>query len=415
MLGAPPAQRREPDMKRLCLGKCILLWLLILTLRIAAVAQVIQISNVEELYSAVNDTANAGATLALAPGTYMVSAIDSYGVQRPKGGRIEFQPDMSIMGVEGDRSLVVINASGLPASSFPTTTNGVATGPNAAIRMGLGHNALEWLTVRDVVNGQDNINTGLQPLDPGEAYILVAHVASSGSNRGLDILNFGPNSSGQTIEAEVIDSYFFENPAGTSIGLRSGNFSNTGGTVNVRLSGNLIWGQKQGWVIDNSDATNSMVNAFSSGNRFYDNGDGVGILTAITTGTPRADGNTVNFEAHGDQFLANTAATQFDHGGLVILGIENVSRVGGGGSNNTANVELWGCRMSGNAPQDLYAVGARSNHGSVPADPSLSQNNHVTVVIHGDGNGNGRWQPVEFFANSLPGTPDYGNSVTVID
>lgn len=402
-------------MKKLGFSNCVLSWLIVLALYPSALAQVIQISNVEELYSAVNDPANAGATLVLAPGTYMLSAIDPNNVPRPKGGRIEFQMDMSLMGVEGDRDAVVINGSGLPASSFPTTTNGIATGPSAAIRMGLGHNALEWLTVRDVINGQDNINTGLQPLDPGDTYILVAQVASSGSNRGLDIFNFGPNSSGQTIEADIIDSYFFDNPAGTSVGLRSGNFSNTGGIVNLRLSGNLIWGQKQGWVIDNSASTNSMVNAFSSGNRFYDNGDGVGILTGITQGTPRADGNTVNFEAYGDQFLANTAATQFDRGGLVILGIENVSPVGGGGSNNTANVELWGCRMSDNQFADLYAVGARSNHGAVPADPSLSQNNHVTVVIHGDGNGNGRWRPVVFFADSLPGTPDYDNSVTVID
>lgn len=106
--------------------------------------------------------------------------------------------DMSIVGVEGDRDSVVINASGLPASSFPQTVNGVATGPNAAVRMGLGHNALEWLTVRDAVNGQANIDTGLQSLDPGTAYIRVAHIASTGSFRGLNIQNFGPQTSGQT-------------------------------------------------------------------------------------------------------------------------------------------------------------------------------------------------------------------------
>jgi hypothetical protein len=323
--------------------------------------------------------------------------------------------DMSLTGVEGDRDAVVINASGLPASSFPTTMNGVTTGPNAAIRMGLGHNAIEWLTVRDTINGQDNINTGLQPLDPGDAYILVAHVASSGSNRGLDILNFGPKTSGQTIEADVVDSYFFENPIGTSVGVRCGNFSNTGSAVNVRLSGNLIWGQKQGWSMENLAGTGSTVNAVSSGNRFYSNGSGTTILGGITTGTARADGNTINFEAHGDQFTGNTGVTEFDRGGLAIVGTENVGPAGGGGSNNTVNVQLWGCRMSDNQSTDLYAVGARSNFSTVPADPSLSQNDHVTIEIHGDGNGKGRWQPVEFFANSLPEVPDYGNSVTVIE
>jgi hypothetical protein len=38
----------------------------------------------------------------------------------------------------------------------------------------------------------------------------------------------------------------------------------------------------------------------------------------------------------------------------------------------------------------------------------------MTIGINGAGNGNGRWQPVEQFADSLPGPPDYGNSITVI-
>jgi hypothetical protein len=44
-------------------------------------------------------------------------------------------------------------------------------------------------------------------------------------------------------------------------------------------------------------------------------------------------------EAHGDQFLANTAAMQFDHGGLVVVGIEKVAehcdRAGAGREEDT--------------------------------------------------------------------------------
>jgi len=126
-----------------------------LAIRIVAVAQVIQIPNLETLYLAVNNPANAGATLVMSPGIYMLSATDPSNVARPKGGRIELQPNMSIIGVEGDRNAVIIDASSLPASSFPQTA-----GPNAPVRMGLGHNSLEWLTVRDAVNAQANIDTG---------------------------------------------------------------------------------------------------------------------------------------------------------------------------------------------------------------------------------------------------------------
>lgn len=68
--------------------------------------------------------------------------------------------------------------------------------------------------------------------------------------------------------------------------------------------------------MENSAATGSMVNAVSSGNRFYGNGDGVSILGTITQGTARADGNTINFEAHGDQLIGNTGVTEFDRGVL---------------------------------------------------------------------------------------------------
>jgi hypothetical protein len=381
--------------------------LVVLGLGQGAMAQTIAVSNVEDLYSAVNDAANAGATLMLSPGTYTLSVTGPNGVPRPKGGRIELQPDMSLKGVEGDRSAVVISAFNLPASSFPQTT-----GPNAAIRMGLGHNSLEWLTVRDARFAQANIDTGLQPLDPWTAVVRIAHVASAGSTRGLNVLNFGPQTSGQTIEAEIVDSHFFDNVLRLSEGVRLGNFQGaSGSTVNVRMSGNVSWGQKMGRIIVNNRAMDSTVNVVSSGNRFYDNGAGTIILGALSSNNARADGNTINVEAHGDRFVGNMGATEFDRGGLVVLGSENISDVTGGGSNNTVHVKLWGCRMIDNAEADLTAIGARWVSGSTAG---LSENNHVTIEIHGDGNDNGRWQPVEFIADTVPDGPNYGNAVAVI-
>lgn len=404
-------------MKRLCSGKCIVLWLIMLALRLAAVAQTIQVSNIEELYNAVNDPANAGATLVLSPGTYMLSALDPTNAPRPNRGRIELQPDMSLMGMEGDRSAVVINASGLPKSSFPSG----ATGPNAAVRMGLGHNSLEWLTVRDAVNAQANIDARLQSPNPGTAYILLAHIASTGGARGLNLINYGGQTSNRIIEADIIDSYFFDNTLGISEGIRIGNFAGAqGSAINARMNGNLSWGQQTGRVIENSGASDTAINVVDSGNRFYGNGTGTIIFGGVAGGLgpafPRSDGNTINFEAHGDQFIGNTGFSAMDHGGLLARGTENVTPDGttGGGSNNTVNIALWGCRMLNNTESDLYAVGARSQFVStVP----FTQNNHVTIEIHGDGNVNDRWQPVVFSTNSLPGDPipDYGNWANVID
>ena len=398
-------------MKWLSSGRCALLLSVLMALPSAAVARVIPISNVDALYDAVNNPANAGATLVLLSGTYVLSATDSSNVARPNGGRIELQPNMSIVGVEGDRDAVVIDASGLPVSSFPQTN-----GPNAAIRMGLGHNALEWLSVRDAVNAQANIDTGLQAANPGAASIELAHVASSGGVRGLEVINYGAQTSGQIIDAEITDSYFFDNILGTGEGIRIGSFVGAvGGTVNIRMSGNMSWGNLTGRIFENARAENSTINAFSSGNRFYDNQTGTIIFSGISTNNTRADGNTINFEAVDDEFVDNTTPSTLDQGGLLIVAAENDSTVSGGGSNNTANVRLWGCRMLDNARSDLTVIGARSPSASLAP---LSQNNHVTIEIFGSDDGFGKSQPVEVFANTLvggvPGTTDYGNWVKVI-
>jgi hypothetical protein len=390
----------------------IMLWLAAFAISHSVAAQVIPVSNVEELYSAVNDPGNAGATLLLAAGTYMLSVNDPDAAPRPKGGRIELQPNMSLIGLEGDRTAVVIDALNLPATSFPQIVNGVNLGPNAAVRMGLGHNRVEWLTVRNAVWGQANIDSGLQPLDPGTAFISIAHVASTGSTRGINILNFGPLASEQTIEAEITDCWLFDNDFNLSEGIRLGNFQGARrSVVNVRMSGNRSWGQKQGRLIVNNRAFESTVNVVSSGNRFYDNGGGTIIVGGLSSNNTRADSNTINFDAHGDQFLSNTGDTELDRGGLIALGVENVSPSAGGGSNNTVRIRLWGCRMADNGEPDLTAIGARS----VPeATASLSQNNHVVIEIRGEGSHHGRWEPVEYFADQVPANPNYGNSVSIV-
>ena len=58
-------------------------------------ATVLNVADVEQLYAAVNDPANEGAAIILAPGTYVLSALTAAGVARPNAGRLELQQDMS--------------------------------------------------------------------------------------------------------------------------------------------------------------------------------------------------------------------------------------------------------------------------------------------------------------------------------
>lgn len=87
-------------------------------LRTAANLTTIVVSDVEQLYTAVNNPANTGAVIVLSAGVYSLSATDPRGVLRPNGGRLDLQLDMSLVGVDGDRGAVTIDPSALPRSSF---------------------------------------------------------------------------------------------------------------------------------------------------------------------------------------------------------------------------------------------------------------------------------------------------------
>jgi hypothetical protein len=360
---------------------------------IVAAAASIQVNNVEELYTAVNDSANVDTDLILAPGTYLLSVNGPGGVPRPNRGRLELQENMSLIGLEGDRGAVVIDAAGLPATSYQGSVI-----PLGAIRLGRGSNSLEWLTVRNAIGGQGNIVSGLAY--SGTPYIRIAHIASTGSLNGLSMFNFGPDFSGKTLELDIIDNDLHTNTLGLRQGFRIGNFAGaTGSVINVRLRGNRVFGNQFSLIINNR-GVNATINVDSAGNRYYDNGNGLAVL-----GGYNANGNTIRLEGRGDRYLDNNTGSILDKGGLVIVGGENTT-VANASNNNTVIVSLWGCRFSGNELWDLAAIGARANP-EVIGDPGT--NNHVTLTLAGVGS-----SPfVEFFANTIPGGAT-DNTVTVI-
>ena len=139
-----------------------------------AVRPTVYIATTSELYAAVNDSANSGAVVVLAPGSYVLDP------SQPNGGRLELQPDMALEGVHGnseahdDSEAVVIDASALPATSYQI-------GPflTGAIRMGRGVNAIKWLTVQAATNGAAAIETDLPSMI---ASVRIAHVILQGAS-----------------------------------------------------------------------------------------------------------------------------------------------------------------------------------------------------------------------------------------
>jgi hypothetical protein len=356
----------------------------------------VNVSNVDELYAAINDPLNAGKQIVAAPGVYMLSTADSNGVPRPNGGRLEFQEDMSLVGVVGDRTAVVISGINLPASVLPN-----APIPFGAIRLGRGRNAVEWLTVRDTRGGQGNIVTSLAY--SGTQYVRVANVASTGAPTNLSIFSFG---SAPVLEVDLVDNDLYDAVGGLRLGYRIRNSSGaTGGVINARLIGNRLWGNQFSIVI-NTAATGATTNVTSVGNHYFDNGNGLTLVGGLNS-----SGNTLNFHGFGDSYTNNNAGSLFDRGGLVMVAGDKGAPVPGTtpipANNNTINATLFVSRFSGNDLWDLAAIGARSFAGSTG---SPGDNNHTTVRLVGVPLGP---SGVEFFANSIPEDSATTNSVTV--
>lgn len=351
------------------------------------------VHNIEELYSAVNNPNNAGSQIFIAPGVYMLSVNGPGGVPRPNGGRLELQQNMSLQGVHGNREAVVIDAMNLSTGS-------------GAIATGRGSNSIEWLTVRNTVNGTANINTGL--IFPGTAYIRIAHIISTGSRRGIDVLNSGAAAAGRVIVVEIVDNDLSNNTFAIAEGMRIANFSGANGaSISASLSGNRSYGNQNGLLVINNRSNNASISVVSSGDRFYENGSGAIVTGGLSLTSTPANGNTINFTARGSNFENNNGFTAFDQGGLVILGGENTS-IPNGTSNNTVNVDLQNCRFGNNQLYDIGAFGARSNPVSVELPGT---NNRVTITLD-------NIQPFHTLnlvtTDSVPEYPTGMNSVTVI-
>ena len=362
---------------------------------------VVQVADVEQLYAAVNDTANAGATILLGPGTYVLSAKDASGVDRPNAGRLELRQDMSLSGVVGDRAAVVIDAMGLPPSSFP-----MPFGRTGVIRTGRGNNAVEWLTIAGNPLAAAAIETDLG--STADARVRVAHVVAGNSARGVDIRNVGAAMAGRRLSAEIVDGEFFRGVEG----IRVANFAGADhGDISVVMSGNRSYQNVLGCIVENNRSSFATIYVRSGGDRFEDNGLGCQIGSGLASSGVASSNSTV-FEGHGTHFVNNTRTSFFnntgpnftDFGGVLVAGGETLALTATT-SSNTVLVRLWGCKVAENQNSDFQAFGA---HGS---DPSriAGTNNRATIELHGVS----KHIDVEG-VDSWPVDPSGSNTVTII-
>ncbi len=363
----------------------------------------VTVTNIDELYSAINRPTIIPTRVILAPGVYMLSATDANQMPRPNGGRIDLKQDMSIQGVEGDRSAVIIDAINLPPESY--VPDGL---PNTgAIRVGRGTNAIEWLTLRNAIYGAGGIETDIN--SGATSFVRIAHIVSTGNARGIDIRNFGAEMTGRTVVAQIVDNDLFDNQISPGYagkqGLRVVNVGTPSGVLIVEMSGNRCHDNAFGLIAENNVTSNAIISITSTGDRFYQNGLGASIGGGWSNSNQMANNNMVSFTADGSSFDNNNGANDFFQGGLHVFGglTRGDSLVTTG---NTVRVSLINCFLLNNQFHDLFAEGALSVPETI-GSPGI--NNRVTVYLHDT------VVPVLVTTNSIPMFRRDGNIARVFN
>jgi hypothetical protein len=341
----------------------------------------IPVTNETELYDAVSNPLNAGATLVLAPRVYKLDSM------RVNKGRLELQNDMSLRGVSANAAAVVIDASELQASSYDLDS--LQTG---AVRVGRGHNTLFWLTVQGAMNGVAGIEADLSSGVPSR--VTISHVVVQNNRRGIDLRNIGSSASGRVLIADITDSELRNNTLQMGQGIRIVNQACAlNAMIAVTLARNIIQGNRVGCLAANNNTSYGTITVGSMSDLFDKNGVNCGMAAAVGGGTVPSNNNTVSFTSQGSTFRNSNdgppAGVGVPRAGFTVEGAS--SSAAHMTSFNTALVVLLNPVFLNNFEKDLRAWGARSTS----ADGShAGTNNTASVVIAGAPNASVESNPV---------------------
>ena len=257
--------------------------------------KVIHVNTVKELYSAIGNSANRGATVRLAPGTYFLSTMDERGVLRRNRGALRLPPGMSLVGsekrvdtngdgvpdpvspetpddfaVHGTETIIDGSALDLPFLERTDCAGGIFFAPNPVIYVGV-NNLISHLTVfagnhvaitepsDDPVDPNGNLSMEVTySVLQGAAIAMGFSNSGCAARRARSVLSFSHNvvrgsivliqnfltgdatndpSNGPAIWATITSNLFYNNGALRASG---GDKGTDGGSVTLYMSGNVF-------------------------------------------------------------------------------------------------------------------------------------------------------------------------------
>lgn len=345
------------------------------------------VSNLDQLYAAINDPANDGNTIVLAPGTYLLSP------NYPNGGRLELRHDMTLQGQPGHPEAVIIDATGIPAASLiiPPTPSYPVQLRTGVVRVGNGYNALEWMTLQNDPNHivvRSLIQADL--VTTPTTQIRIAHTIVKGSQIGISIVNRDAQSNERVIEIEIEDNEITNNIISTGVGIQIQNSQAVNNAViKATLRNNYIHGNRMGIFAFNGSSIQNSIQIKSYSDRIEDNGVGLDIYGGLNERANfPTNGNKTLFEAHGSTVRNNSGIpapsplVNTIPGGVTARGAYNPSTIQPGAiNNNTLEVSFWGCTIEGNAGG--YSINAYGAISFYPSAAPAGSNNKVIFRLKG--------------------------------
>jgi hypothetical protein len=347
---------------------------------------VISVSEVESLYAAVNDPANAGALVVLGPGTFALTLRDPSGKARPHGGHLVLQPGM---GLRGQNAYIDADGDGI-WDARGTTTDGdlIFADPATETVIDAGklpgnagqikgiirlaeENSLERLTVRNNVKAAALIDVKTAgPLSRGAGMsATVRDCVVEVGQRGLQAANEQASNDGFRSRLVVERNVFRHMGPVVGGGFGWGiQFQQERGVRGARWDGlvrhNRCYDGMVGLFLETHSSDECEIDVLSQGNIYEANAIGVFIWggadntddTCVVTEpvfVNGANGNATRFTSIGDAIWNNNdpQGVFFDAGGVVIYaslhsgnccqdsGVPNLS------SNDSVRAQLIGTRF----------------------------------------------------------------------
>jgi hypothetical protein len=349
------------------------------TVNVPRPSEIVVVKNVTQLYAAVNNVNNAGKTIVLKEGTYVLTRHFPFPKQlpdeRPHQGRLELQRDMSLFGAAG--SLCVLKTSPTDLPEF----NVVPGARSGMIRTGKGNHTIAQLTIIAPSEAGSGISTDL----PGPKFqvttISIVRVIAGDPNsqhgtRGVDIRNTANTAIGRHLKANIELCEFH----GGKQGIRIANFQGANGCkVSVEMRGNHCHDNNAGCLITNHKSSFGVIEVHSQEDQFTANGVGCTVIGSIVNGSA----NRTSFVATNLVSRQNKGEVDPDTGhagGIVIRGANTLEP--NLASDNQVEVVFRDCKVNSNQhPGNVLAHGA---HCSNPAGIAGTNNTAIISLVGGN-------------------------------